>query len=137
MFFPNVGEGIPDVTVPMFSSPPSVPEEEEEKMGAPSRAGAPSTINPIRLRGGPTSFLSCSRTFEDPMKLLLPPRRSLPITQDRPASTGVMSSLRSCPYRHMPASRRRLSRAPRPVSWTGARKRSFVNSSVWFGGMEI
>src|ERR1700761_125895 len=56
------------------------------------------------------------------------------MTQVRPASTGLVSSSRSLPYRHIPASRRRLSRAPRPVSWTGDFPSSSATSTVWDGG---
>jgi hypothetical protein len=98
------------------------------------RAGASSTINPTRRLGGP--FFSWSRTFSEPMK---PPsaRRSFPITQERPASMGVVLSSRSFPYRHIPASSRSESRAPRPASWTGGRRSTDARKATWAGGTEI
>lgn len=59
------------------------------------------------------------------------------MTHVKPASIGVVSSSRSFPYRHIPASRRRLSRAPRPVSWTGCCDSSLVTSVVCAGGIDI
>ena len=94
-------------------------------------AGAPSTINPTRRLGGPS--FKCFNTCAAPMKSPFS-RRSLPMDMDyanawtvngsehapinhvRPASTGDVFSSMSFPYRHKPASKRRLSRAPRPAS---------------------
>ena len=42
-------------------------------------------------------------------------RRLLATVQPSAAMPGVMESSMSCPYRHMPASRRRESRAARPA----------------------
>jgi len=63
---------------------------------------------------------------------------SLPITQLRPASTGLTLSSRSWPYRHMPASRRKLSRAPRPMAIVaGLAMICSVTETASLGGMEI
>lgn len=59
------------------------------------------------------------------------------INHVRPASTGDVLSSISFPCRHRPASKRRLSRAPRPASWTGDLARRRVTSTVCGGGMDI
>ena len=60
------------------------------------------------------------------------------MTHVRPASTGEMVSSKSLPYRHMPASSRRLSLAPSPMSWTSGNDAIFwVTATASFGGMEI
>ena len=46
------------------------------------------------------------------------------MAQDSPASTGVVVSSMSLPYRHNPASRRRESRAPNPAGLTSGSSRS-------------
>ena len=56
----------------------------------------------------------------------------------KPASTGLIVSVRSCPYRHIPASRRNESRAPSPIIMTsGFEVISLVRATVLSGGMEI
>ena len=154
---------MPDVTMPICvlegakilapstSNRPDIRGLFQFKKGYSRRAGAPSTIRPTRRLGGPS--LRCRMTPSAPIK---PPfslrsfpkvplnkdvtqvhQMDVPITQDRPASTGVVSSSRSFPYRHMPASRRRLSLAPRPVSCTGCLDSSLATSTVCDGGIEI
>ena len=126
--------------------------EHSEKRGL-RRAGAPSTINPTRRLGGPS--FKCLSTLSAPMKSAASLRslptpytdkpneqvrklsKDIPMTHVNPASTGVVSSSRSCPYKHMPASRRKLSRAPRPVSCTGSLESSCATSTVCDGGIEI
>ena len=79
----------------------------------------------------------CLSTPSVPMK---PPVffLSFPITQPKPASMGVVVSSRSEPYKHMPASNLKLSRAPKPVSCTlSGLLSSCATSKVWSGGMEI
>uniref|UniRef100_A0A7C9DB24 Uncharacterized protein n=1 Tax=Opuntia streptacantha TaxID=393608 RepID=A0A7C9DB24_OPUST len=78
-------------------------------------AGGPTEKNPTRLVGGPSAicFSITSAPRKPPSALLL-----FPIAQVSPASTGVMCCSRSLPYRQSPASSRRLSRAPNPVSLT-------------------
>lgn len=59
------------------------------------------------------------------------------MTQLRPASTGLMLSSRSWPYRHMPASRRKLSRAPRPIAIVaGLAMICSVTDTASLGGIE-
>jgi hypothetical protein len=163
MFLPSVGEGMPDVTVPIRVLPeganilaPSAAMHQllglfQVSKGYARRAGAPSTIRPTRRLGGPSlrCFLTPSAPMKPPVDLRSFPitilsgcalqrcQMDAPMTQVNPASTGVVSSSRSLPYRHIPASRRRLSRAPRPVSCTGGLDNSLAISIVCDGGIEI
>ena len=50
-----------------------------------------------------------------PLKDSLSDRRDFGTSQPSAAIAGVVSTVMSCPYRHMPASRRRLSLAARPA----------------------
>jgi hypothetical protein len=54
-----------------------------------------------------------------------------PINHVRPASTSDVFSSISFPYKHKPGSKRKLSRAPRPASWTGDLARRRDTSTVW------
>lgn len=102
------GENAPEVT-----SPTTVPSGVWISLCC--RAGGPVDRKPTRRRDTPSAIWA---------RMTAPPRKSkasrrrLPTVQVSPASTGVMSSFRSLPYRHSPASRRSASRAPRPHSRT-------------------
>jgi hypothetical protein len=95
MFLPRVGEGQPEVTLPTWSPPPS-------STGVPWRAGGPaSATSPTRFLLEPSRIWA--RTTSAPGKSLRS-RRRLETNQVRAASTGVVSAVRSLPYRHNPAS---------------------------------
>mmetsp|Transcript_14061 Transcript_14061/g.30454 ORF Transcript_14061/g.30454 Transcript_14061/m.30454 type:complete len:324 (-) Transcript_14061:176-1147(-) len=128
MFFFRQGLYVPLVTSPITL--PSGP-----RISLCWRAGAPLEMNPTRFLLTPSA--SC-------FLMTSPPRKSnavlrlLPTHQARPASMGVMSSLRSLPYRHRPASRRRLSRAPRPASLTALLlTRASASCTAWVLGTLI
>lgn len=62
----------------------------------------------------------------------------IPIVHVNPASIGVVVSSRSCPYRHRPASRRKLSRGPSPaISTAGSRSKASVMATTSEVGIEI
>lgn len=56
--------------------------------------------------------------------------KHLLIHHDSPASTGVVSSVMSLPYKQSPASNRRMSRAPRPASFTGCTDNNLLANSI-------
>eukprot|EP00961_Rhodomonas_salina_P203258 2742578-Rhodomonas_salina.1 len=97
----RMGDTAPEVTRPTTSPDSSV-------ISAPSRAGAPSGINPTLI-----SFtllapsLTCGRMMSEPGNGAAPSaRRALPTVHERPAIVGVVLSSMSC----------LLPRTPRRVS---------------------
>ena len=78
----------------------------------------PYLTNPTRLRWWLLSRIWPSIT-SDPGKAIAPaPRLALATVHISPASTGVVSSSISLPYRQSPASNLNESRAPKPASRT-------------------
>src|SRR5574337_399055 len=75
----------------------------------------PSSTRPIITRGTPLAF--CRSSAARPMKSR---PGSSETVQPRLASHGVTFSSMSWPYRFMPASSRKVSRAPRPAGFTPA-----------------
>ncbi len=59
------------------------------------------------------------------------------MVQARPASSGLTVSSMSWPYRFMPASRRSVSRAPRPAGLTPAATSAFHSASACVAGTPI
>mmetsp|Transcript_38782 Transcript_38782/g.97036 ORF Transcript_38782/g.97036 Transcript_38782/m.97036 type:complete len:227 (-) Transcript_38782:444-1124(-) len=112
------GEKVPLVTLPIFS--PS-----GDRMSAPSLAGGPVVVSPTRFLLTP--FLIWLIIVSAPRK---PPsaRRRFPTVQTSAASTGVVSSSASWPYRHRPASRRNESLAPSAAGWTASLLKSVLAS---------
>mmetsp|Transcript_61436 Transcript_61436/g.139075 ORF Transcript_61436/g.139075 Transcript_61436/m.139075 type:complete len:226 (-) Transcript_61436:448-1125(-) len=117
MGFLSVGEKVPEVTTPTFSS--------STKISAPSRAGAFIPASPTRFRDVFFSLPSGVRKCSAPKKPCSVRRRVLgpPMVHVKLPSIGVVVSSKSLPYRHNPASSRRESRAPRPAGLTEASAR--------------
>ncbi|MNC42782.1 hypothetical protein D3C75_916090 [compost metagenome] len=129
MLRPRVGEGPPEVTTPMTF--PSM-----SAISAPSRAGAPSlTFRPMRTREGASA--SSLRMRSAPLKSAAS-LRDLDRANVSAASTGLVVASTSWPCSGRPASRRRLSRAPRPIGFTRASDSSrFQTRSASAFGTEI
>ena len=64
--------------------------------------------------------------------------KELPTVQSSAASTGVVSSSISFPYKHNPASNRKVSRAPKPASLTSSTpSKESATCKIFSDGMEI
>mmetsp|Transcript_11232 Transcript_11232/g.31746 ORF Transcript_11232/g.31746 Transcript_11232/m.31746 type:complete len:219 (+) Transcript_11232:199-855(+) len=130
MFFPNTGE-----KPPLEISPTSLLSM--SKILECCLAGAPfsKNSNPTLLCGTPSSI--CLRILSPPGKenvSLL----AFPMVHVKPASGGVVSSLKSLPYKHKPASNRKESLAPKPHKRTfSSATKSSTNFNVPGTGTEI
>src|SRR6056300_741814 len=114
---PTVEPNPPDVTVPIWVLLSSLAYNI-----TPSRMGARVCgVRPTRLRNTPwANWSRMMRSPGNPPAADPPARRDFWMAHVKAASTGVVPVSMSCPYRHNPASSRRLSRAPRPIHSTFA-----------------
>ena len=86
-------------------------------MRVPRLSGTlPSAFSPTRVRFVPPA--SSALMTSDPG--YPPALRALPMVQASLASTGLVVSSKSFPYRHMPDSSLSVSRAPRPAGSTSS-----------------
>ncbi|KAH3666108.1 hypothetical protein OGAPHI_004297 [Ogataea philodendri] len=132
IFPPNVGDGDPEQTTPICLVLSSA-----AKILFPSRGDGPFDLIPTLLKVTDLGVSSWLRILELPLNSsdLL----DLETSQFSEASTGVVCSLSSCPYKHIPASSLRESLAASPIGLTDSSskiaKKNFLATSI--SGIEI